>query len=66
MKYKEASCAITQRIKPAVESIIGRQQKAYIKHNNIGSCLINLINLIRNTISTKKSGLILLIEERRE
>ena len=60
--YKLASCAITQRIKPAIESIIGRQQKAYIKHNNIGSCIINLINLIRHTISNKKSGLILLID----
>ena len=60
--YKLASCAITQRIKPAVESIIGRQQKAYIKHNNIGSCIINIINLIRHTITTKKSGLILLID----
>ena len=60
--YKLASCAITQRIKPAVEAIIGRQQKAYIKHNNIGSCIINLINLIQHTISKKKSGLILLID----
>ena len=60
--YKLASCAITQRIKPAVESIIGRQQKAYIKHNNIGSCIINIINLIKHTISKKKSALILLID----
>ena len=60
--YKLASCAITQRIKPAVESIIGRQQKAYIKHNNIGSCIINLINLIKHTINKKKSALILLID----
>ena len=60
--YKLASCAITQRIKPAVESVIGRQQKAYIKHNNIGSCIINLINLIRHTIAKKQSGLILLID----
>ena len=63
--YKLASCAITQRIKPAVESIIGRQQKAYIKHNNIGSCLINIINLIKHTIKNKKSGLILLIDFRK-
>ena len=60
--YKLASCAITQRIKPAVESIIGRQQKAYIKHNNIGSCIINIINLIKHTIKAKKSALILLID----
>ena len=60
--YKLASCAITQRIKPAVEAIIGRQQKAYIKHNNIGSCIINIINLIKHTIKKKKSALILLID----
>ena len=63
--YKLASCAITQRIKPAVESIIGRQQKAYIKHNNIGSCIINLINLIRHTMKQKQSALILLIDFRK-
>ena len=63
--YKLASCAITQRIKPAVESIIGRQQKAYIKHNNIGSCIINLINLINHTIRNNTSGLILLIDFRK-
>ena len=63
--YKLASCAITQRIKPAVESIIGRQQKAYIKHNNIGSCLINIINLIKHKIKSQKSGLILLIDFRK-
>ena len=60
--YKLASCAITQRIKPAVASIIGRQQKAYLQHNNIGSCIINLINLIKHTISNKQAGLILLID----
>ena len=28
--YKLASCCITQRIKPAVNRLIGRQQKAFI------------------------------------
>ena len=55
------SCAITQRIKPAVTSIIGRQQKAYIRTNNIGSVLLNLINLIKHMTDKKKAGLILLI-----
>ena len=55
-------CAITQRIKPAVQTIIGRQQKAYLQHNNIGSCIINLINLIKHTAKTKQAGLILLID----
>ena len=63
--YKLASCAITQRIKPAVEAIIGRQQKAYIKHNNIGSCIINIINLIKHTMKSQKSALILLIDFRK-
>ena len=60
--YKLASYAITQRIKPAVQTIIGRQQKAYLQHNNIGSCMINLINLIKHTAKTKQAGLILLID----
>ena len=46
--YKLASCCITQRIKPGVESIIGRQQKAYIKNNNVGSVIINLINMMKH------------------
>ena len=60
--YKLASCAITQRIKPAVTSIIGRQQKAYIRTNNIGSVLLNLINLIKHMTDKKKAGLILQID----
>jgi hypothetical protein len=52
--YKLASCAITQRIKPAVTSIIGRQQKAYIRTNNIGSVLLNLINLIKHMTDKKR------------
>ena len=35
--YKLASCAITQRIKPAVNRVVGRQQKAYVEGNIIGS-----------------------------
>ena len=60
--YKIASCAITIRIKPAVMQLIGRQQKAYLKENNISSCLINLINMMNHTISKKESSLILLID----
>ena len=59
--YKLASCCITQRIKPAVESIIGRQQKAYIKSNNIGSVILNLINMIKHISVKKKNALILCI-----
>ena len=60
--YKLASCCITQRIKPAVNKIIGRQQKAYIKTNNIGSIILNLLNLISHVNEKKKSALILLID----
>ena len=51
--YKLASCCITQRIKPAIESIIGRQQKAYIKNNNIGSVILNLINIMSHVKKKK-------------
>ena len=46
--YKLASCCITQRIKPAVNRIIGRQQKVYITQNNIGSVILNLLNLMKH------------------
>ena len=60
--YKLASCAITQRLKPLMKTLIGRQQKAYITNNVIGSCLINLISAIRHVSIKKLSGLILLID----
>ena len=63
--YKLASCCITQRIKPAVESIIGRQQKAYIKSNNIGSVILNLINMMKHVSLKKKTALILCIDFRK-
>ena len=63
--YKLASCCITQRIKPAIESIIGRQQKAYIKTNNIGSVILNLINMMSHVKQKKKAALILLIDFRK-
>merc|ERR1712055_514095 len=44
--YKLASCCITRQIKPAVESIIGQQQKAYVDKNNIGSYIFNLLNIL--------------------
>ena len=46
--YKIASCCITRRTKPAVESIIGIQQKAYVDKNNIGSCIPNLLNMMKH------------------
>ena len=41
---------------------MGRQQKAYIGNNNIGSCLINLINMITHCNTSKTNALILLID----
>ena len=60
--YKLASCCITRRIKPAVESLIGMQQKAYIESNNIGSCILNILNLMKDVNKKKLSSLILLVD----
>ena len=60
--YKLASCCITRRIKPAVESLIGMQQKAYIESNNIGSCILNILNLMENVNKRKLLSLILLMD----
>ena len=46
--YTLASCCITQRIKPAMEILIGKQKKAYIDKNNIGSCILNLLILMKH------------------
>ena len=63
---KLASCAITQRIKPSVDSIIGKQQKAYINKNNMGSCIVNLVNLMHHVNKAKKLALILLIDFKKD
>ena len=60
--YKLASCAITQRIKPHMANLIGRQQKAYVDNNVIGSCIINLISMIKHVNEKKLNALILLID----
>ena len=63
--YKLASCVIAQRIKPAVNHIVGRQQKAYIGNNNMYKFLhmiINLINMMSHCNNSKKHALILLID----
>ena len=43
--YKLASSAITNRIKPAIELIIGPEQKAYTDQKNIGSVICNITNI---------------------
>ena len=60
--YKIASCAISNRIKKALPFIIGRQQKAYVSNDNIGSVLLNLLTLIEKCNKKKMEGLILLID----
>ena len=52
--YKLASCCITKIIKPALNRIIGRQQKAYITQKNIGSVILNLLNLIKHVAGKEK------------
>ena len=60
--YKLASCCITLRIKPAVEILIGKQQKAYTDNNNIGSCILNLLNIMKHVNRKKIPVIILLID----
>ena len=60
--YKLASCCITRQIKPVVELLIGKQQKAYITSNNIGSCILDLVNMINHVNEKRKAALILLID----
>ena len=41
---------------------MGKQQKAYINKNNIGSCIVNLVNMMHHVNKAKKLALILLID----
>ena len=50
------------RIKPVVELLIGKQQKAYITSNNIGSCILNLVNMMNHVNKKRQAALILLID----
>ena len=45
-----------------MSALIGRQQKAYVNNNVIGSCLINLINMIKHVNERKLNAIILLID----
>ena len=54
--YKLASACITRRIKPVLARLIGSEQKAYLAENNIGSVIMNLINMI-HFCNTKKKRL---------
>ena len=63
--YKLASCCITQRLRPMVGKVIGQQQKAYVPGNVIGSCIINILNLMKYANRRKLESLILLIDFRK-
>ena len=54
-----------QRIKPAVNSIISRQQIAYISQKNIRRVIIILLNLMKHVKQEKKNVLILLMASER-
>ena len=60
--YKLASACITRRIKPVLARLIGAEQKAYLSENNIGSVIMNLINMIHHCNSKKKEALLLLVD----
>ena len=63
--YKLASSVITDRIKTAIEHVIGISQKAYVSTNNIGSCLINLLSLMQHVNQKKIASIILLLDFRK-
>ena len=48
-----------------VGKVIGKQQKAYILGNVIGSCIINILNLMKYSNRKKIESLILLIDFRK-
>merc|ERR1711891_118800 len=60
--YKLASATITRRIKPVLSRLIGIEQKAYLSENNIGSVIINIINMIDFCNKKQKEALILLVD----
>ena len=63
--YKIASGAITRRLETVIEKVIGRQQKAYSRKKNITSVLLNVINMIHSSRSSKRSSLIIAVDFRK-
>ena len=57
--YKLASACITRRIKPVLTRLVGTEQKAYLSEKNIGSVIMNLVNMIHYCNSKKKAALLL-------
>ena len=60
--YKLSSCCITQRLRSVIGRVIGHKQKAYLPGNVIGSCIINILNLMKYANRRKIESLILLID----
>ena len=60
--YKIASCAISNRVKKTLAYVIGRQQKAYVPNDNIGTCLLNLLSTMLHCNKKGVDGLLLLID----
>ena len=60
--YKMASGVITRRLETVMEGVIGRQQKAYSSERNIGSVLINLLNMMQLSKQRRMANLILCID----
>ena len=63
--YILALACITRRIKPVLQRLIGKEQKAYLTENNIGSCIFNIINMIHFCNEQKKAAFILLVDFRK-
>ena len=60
--YKIASCAISNRVKKALPYVTGKQQKAYVSNDNIGSMLINILALMKICNAKKIPSLLLLVD----
>ena len=60
--YKLASGVMTRRLQTVIEKVIGVQQKAYSQERNIGSVLLNLMNLMDEANKRKMNCLILSID----
>ena len=60
--YKMASGVMTRRLETVMEQVIGKQQKAYSRTRNIGSVLINLLNMMQKSKQERIANLILCID----
>ena len=54
--------SLKNKLKKEIQQIIGKQQKAYVENDNIGSVLLNLSASIKNNNDKKIASLILCID----